>query len=137
MTPTPDDRPAVEPLTGDAPIRLAGWILPAPEDRVRLLVGELCLDLARASVVRIDIAPSRPGSDVLLAATVELAPPVQVLDVGPAAVWRGFFRTGPRPFAFAARPGKVESKGHDTYREREAAYMRDHGVGRPVDGPWA
>ncbi len=28
-----DDTECLEPLTGDTPIRLAAWILPAPQDR--------------------------------------------------------------------------------------------------------
>ena len=108
-----------------------GWILPAPDDRVRLLVGELCLDVAVESVLRIDpAAPGRPAAEVPLPATVELAPRAQVLAIGPAAVWRGFFRTGPRPFALAARPGRSHMDGDEAYLAREAAYLRDHGLDR-------
>lgn len=125
--------PAAKLSADSAPIRLAAWILPAPDDRVRLLVGELCLDVAIDSVLRIDpAAPGRPA-EVLLSAMVELAPRAQVLNIGPAAVWREFFRAGPRPFALAARPTKVLVEGHDTYLEREIAYLRDHGLDRSSD----
>jgi hypothetical protein len=118
---------------GNAPIRLSAWILPAPDDRVRLLVGELCLDVAIESVLRIDpAAPSGPA-EAPLAADVELAPRAQVLTVGPAAVWREFFRAGPRPFALAARRAKVTVEGHGAYLEREIAYLRDHGLDRSSD----
>lgn len=131
-----DARPTIgeDVSARDAPIRLVGWILPAPRDRVRLLVGELCLDVAIESVARIDPAAlSQRADEVPLAATVELALRAEFLAVGPAAVWRDFFRTGPRPFALSARSAMVPMEGHETYLEREAAYLREHGLVRAPD----
>ena len=116
------------------PLGLSGWLLPASEGRVRLLSGDLCFDFALESVRRIERKdPAWPTPEVPVAATVELAPRPVVLAIGPAGPWRELLRTGPRPFALAARPSKASVAGHREYLQREAAYLRTQGLA-PVAG---
>lgn len=111
-------------------IRVIGWLFPSTADRLRILIGDLCIDFSIDGIRAIKpIVSQWPAtSKVAIHAEVEFTETPRVLWLGPSAPLQQFFRTGPRPFALATRQIPPPLEGHEDYRKLEAAYMFKNGI---------
>jgi hypothetical protein len=114
----------------DDGITLIALLVRAPNDRVRLLVGPLCLDFAADDIaeVREIPLPAELRLRAAIAVEVTLHPSARLLAVQDARVLQTAAAVGQLPFALATRPGRLVVPASARYAAAEADYRQRHGL---------
>jgi hypothetical protein len=117
---------------GDGPqpggLTLVGLLVRSPDDRLRLLMGGLCLDFAAGDVagvtpIGLPAAFDTPGA-VAVEATLRAGAPL--LGIHDAKALRTAAAAGRAPFAIATRSEVKVVPPSTGYAREEAAYLRRH-----------
>lgn len=118
-------------MSPDEGVALAGFLLRGGEGAVRIVTGSLCLDFAADDVVAIDELPLPQGVEPGFAIPVELRLRVgaRLLGASPGDLYEELLVKDPRPFAIAARPEPTPLRDSPRFRELEAAFRREVGLG--------
>jgi hypothetical protein len=112
-------------------LKLRGFLIPAPAERIRLLIKGQCLDFAIADVesVREMDTGNKPLCGAILV-EVTLCTGAPLLAFQDAEALQATARAGVLPFAIATRPGRVISPPCPNYAAVEKDYLRRHGIAR-------
>jgi hypothetical protein len=110
---------------------LAGFLLRGGAGAVRIVAGSLCLDFAADDVVAVYELPLADGVEPSFAIPVRLRLRVgaRLLDASPADLYEELLVKDPQPFAIAARPERMPLRDSPRFRELEAAFRREVGLG--------
>jgi hypothetical protein len=109
------------------PIVLQSCLARAPAGRIRLVIGELCLEFGVADVVSATELPAAVESRAIFA-EVRLRPGAALLAVHDVAALQSHASAGDLPFALAARPGRLIIPPSPDYGAAEAGYLERRGM---------
>ncbi len=110
-------------------IVLRGHLVRAPAGRIRLVLGELCLELSVGDVVAASELPATldgRGACGAIFAELRLRAGAALLAVHDLAALQTAASVGALPFAVAARPGRLIVPPSPAYAAAEASYLRRH-----------
>ncbi|MEV0052818.1 hypothetical protein AB0H34_20220 [Saccharopolyspora shandongensis] len=112
--------------------RLDGILLGAPSGMLRIVVGDLCLDLDPADLVAIAEvpAPGEPSPRFGIRVRLELRRGAGLWGVSPGAAYLNWLFPARRPFAIACRT-LVDEVPADRFRAQEKEFLRLHGLDPP------
>jgi hypothetical protein len=115
--------------TDSGRLELRGFLIPAPADRIRLLIKSQCLDFAIADVESVEEfdAGDKPLSGAIVV-EVTLRTGAPLLAFQDAKALQATARAGVLPFAIATRPGRVLSPPCPNYAAVQKDYLRRHGL---------
>jgi hypothetical protein len=123
-----DTLPA-RPAAATRKLKVRGFLIPAPAERIRLLIGSQCLDFAIADVESVEefaVADRPLTAAIPVEVTLRTAAPLLALQ--DAEALQATTRAGALPFAIATRPGRVTSPACPNYAAVEKDYLRRHGL---------
>ncbi len=111
--------------------QLEGILLGAPSGMLKILVGELCLDLDPADLVSITEVPAPEGASPRFGIRVrlELRRGAGLWGVSPGQVYLSWLFPRRRPFAISCRDS-VEDVPATRFRRMEGEFLRRHGLDR-------
>lgn len=112
-----------------ASCQLEGILLGAPSGMLKIVVGELCLDLDPADLVSIAEVPAPDGPPPRFGIRVrlELRPGAGLWGVSPGLDYLGWLFPPRRPFAISCR-SSVEDAPATRFRRMEEEFFRRHGL---------
>ena len=123
-------RPAADAATRK--LKVCGFLIPAPAERIRLLIESQCLDFAIADVESVEefaVADRPLSATIPVEVTLRTAAPLLALQ--DAEALQATTTAGAVPFAIATRPGRVISPACPNYAAAEKDYLRLHGLAGP------
>jgi hypothetical protein len=117
---------AVEEVPHD--LALVGWLVPATDEVVRIVTGDLCLTVASADVLRVDDLLEQGGPSDEPPYQVVLRRGAALLDICPRQCVDRFMPSGRRPFALSSRPDSPTAEPAHRYRTLETAFLTEAGL---------
>ncbi len=127
----PSGDPAVTSLLSMLPEILAetehfvveAFLLRSDADTVRLVVGDLCLDVATDDVVKIE-ETAGAAAGFAVGVTVTLKVGAALLGLAPAAFYRTLINEPVQPFSYAVRPEPPQLLKSARFVTMEAEFRR-------------
>ena len=122
---------------GDAEIVLDGYLLLSPHPEcLRIIVGDLCLDIMRDGVTNVEPLPGQEQRQLLSSELVRLflRAAIRLWGVYPSEPFRNLTTSGRRPFSFVSCADEPAISASPKFRKLEEDYLIGCGLmERPPD----